>query len=502
MPFYFDMPLEELQESVQNNPLELDLWLALIKRVAKEDCCESALEEIFVAEDLFPENVELQAIKSLCLMSLGETREAHDLLQQSLRRCPGDEIIVRVLDEFLPNFEGVSQDLLLNPFAIRENIESKTIEREFADQLSSTIDLIHAFQENQDSPENLIGPLEQHIQRFANDINSKLDLARLCHNTGYHNKSRHYYQVVIEEDPLCASAYFELATIEPDLHEAIRLSEMGLDLRPTFECGRYNYGTLLVKVGMFSEARNELLRIPADSPYYVAGLEVIANSHSAQGSFANAITTQEKVVTLNPTDTESWNSFGHFFAQLGDYETALQQFDRVIEIDSEHLDGLHNRALMLGRLERHEEAVHVLKYALTIEPDCKTLITNLAVELSRSKRNEEAIELSNRSLKQFPKHARLWMNLGSFHFEEGNLDTAIECSKKALELEPRKGLAWWNIACSYAKKQNLPECLSALHTCFELNPELANRVSSEESLQPYLHDDELQSLLSSIDPSL
>lgn len=502
MPFYFDMPLEKLQESVQNNPFELDMWLALIKRVAKDDCCESALEEIFVAEDLFPENPELQAIKSLCLMSLGETREAYDLLQQSLRRCPGDEIIVRVLEEFLPNFEDVSLDLLLNPYAIRENIGSKTLEREFVDQLSSTIELIHAFQKNQDQPENLIGQLEQHIQRFSHDINSKLDLARLCHNTGYHNKARHYYRIVIEEDPLCASAYFELATIEPDLNEAIRLSETGLDLRPTFECGRYNYGTLMVKVSMFAEARNELLRIPADSPYYVAGLEVIANSHSAQGSFVNAITTQEKVVTLNPTDTESWNSFGHFFAQLGDYETALDQFDQVIKLDSEHLDGLHNRALMLGKLGRHEEAVHVLKYALTIEPKCQTLATNLAVELSRSKRNEEAIEFSNRSLKQFPKHASLWLNLGSFHFEAGNLDTAIECSKKALEFAPHKGLAWWNIACSYARKQDLPNCLAALHTCFELDPDLVDRVSTEESLQPYLHGDEFQKLLNSIEPPL
>lgn len=502
MPFYFDMPFEELQESVQNNPFELDLWLALIKRVAKEECCESALEEIFVAEDLFPENAELQAIKSLCLMSLGETREAHDLLQQSLRRCPGDEIIVRVLEEFLPNFESVSQDLLLNPFAIRESVGSHSLESDFVDQLSSTIDLIRAFQENQKHPENLIGPLEQHIQRFPRDINSKLDLARLCHNTGYHNKARHYYRIVIEDDPLCAPAYFELATIEPETHEAIRLSELGIDLCPTFECGRFNYGTLLIQVGMFAEARNELLRIPADSPYYVAGLEVIANSHSAQGSFENAICTQEKVVSLNPNDTESWNCFGHFFAQLGDYETALQQFDRVIELDSEHIDGLHNRALMLGRLDRHEEAVHVLRYALTIEPSCETLLTVLAVELSQSKRNKEAIELTIRSLERFPKHARMWLNLGGFHFEDDDLDSAIECSHKALELDPENGLAWWNIACSHAKKSERTECLAALHACLKLCPEIVDRVSKEESLLPYLHDAEFQTLLSSINPSL
>ena len=97
MPLYFDMTFEELQQSVQENPFELDLWIAFIKRVAKEESSESALEEIFVAEDLFPENTELQVVKSLCLMSLGETREAHDLFQQSLRRTPGDDLISRVV---------------------------------------------------------------------------------------------------------------------------------------------------------------------------------------------------------------------------------------------------------------------------------------------------------------------------------------------------------------------------------------------------------------------
>ena len=497
MPFYFDMPFDELQQSVQQNPLQLDLWLALIKRVAKDECCESALEEIFVAEDLFPENTELQILKSLCLMTLGETREGHDLFQQSLRRSPGDDMISRVVDEYLPHFESVTQDLLLNPYAIRESFGNDQLEHKFLEQLDSTIDLIRAFQDNDCNPENLIEPLEQHIQKFPNDINAKLDLARLCYNTGFHEKARHYYGIVIELDPLCASAYFELATIDTDPINAIRLSELGLDLCPDFECGRYNYGNLLLRVRMFAEARNELLRIPADSPYYVAGLEAIANSHSEQGSFENAIDAQEKVVTLAPNDTEAWNSLGHFFAQLGDYETALTQFDRVISLDSEHLDGLHNRALMLGRLERHEDAVHVLRYALTIEPECESLLVNLAVELSRSQRNDEAIELMQRSLKKFPNHARMWLNLGSFQFEAGQFDTAIESSRKALELAPEKALAWWNISCSYAQKGNRDECLTALESCLEIFPDLVCRIPNEESFRPYLSDPAFVALLSS-----
>ena len=502
MPFYFDMTVEELQASVQKNPFELDLWLALIQLVAKEECSENALDEIFIAEDLFPENVELQAIKSLCLMSLGETREAHELLQQSLRRSPGENMINRVVQDFLPSFESVTPDRLLNPQSIRESIEDNPSERDFVERLDSTIDLIHAFRESDGTFENLIEQLEQHVQQFPDDINAKLDLARLCYNNGYHKKSRLYYEAVIEEDPLCASAYFELATIDPDPRNAIRLSELALDLCPTFECGRYNYGTLLHKIGMVKEGRNELLRIPADSSYYVASLEAIANSYSHEGYLEKAIDTQEKVVALSPKDAEAWNCLGHFFAELGDYETALKKFDHVIGLDSEHLDGLHNRALMLSRLGRHEESVHVLKYALTIEPNSEPLLVNLAVELNCSERNDEAIELTQQSLERFPDNARMWLNLGSFQFEAGRFEEGIECSLKALEVDPTKAAAWLNIACSYALQGNRDECLTALKACLEVCPDLVFNVLMEESLQQFFHDPEFQELLSSTKSSL
>ncbi|QEG23685.1 tetratricopeptide repeat protein [Mariniblastus fucicola] len=495
MSFYFDMPIEALQESVQNNPLELDLWLTLIQKVAAEDCCENALEEVFIAEDFFPEDSELQAIKSLCLMSLGETREAHDLLQQALRRSPGDDVLSRVLEEFLPNFENVSQDQILNPYAIRELSKAEPFEVEFIERLNSTIDLIDAFNRHEHDPENLIEPLERHVRNFPRDINTKLDLARLCYNLGYHERARAWYEIVILEDPLCASAYFELATIEPIAERAMELSEKGLDLSPRFECGRFNYACLLLKHGLLAEGRNEMLRIPADSTYYVSGLEAIANSLSEEGSFLEAINFQEKVVALSANNAEAWNCYGHFFAQLGDYETALEHFDRVIQMDSEHIDALHNRALMLGKLGKHEKAVHVLKYALTIKPDSEAMLVNLAVELSQAGRIGEAIRLTNESLTHFPTHARMWLNLGSFHYQLGQSDAAIECSQKAIELDPSKELAWWNLACAHAQLGNRKECLSALTHSIARRPELAERVSLEEVLQQFVDQPEFQDLL-------
>jgi len=495
MSFYFDIPIEELHLSVQRNPFEIDLWLTLINRVAKEDCVESALEEVFVAEDIFPENTELQAVKSLCLMSLGETREAYDLLQQSLRRSPGDEIVDRLVSEFLPSFVDVSQDHLFNPYALREQIENRQLETDFVERLESTIGLIQKFNESDSHPEDLVEPFERHIQNFPNDINAKLDLARLCHNIEDTHKARRFYQSVIEADPLCASAYFELATIEPDLPKAIELSEIGLQLCPRFECGRYNYATLLFKCGMLKEGRNEMLRLPADSSFYVSGLEAIANSYSEEGTFGQAAKFQEKVVTLSKNNPEAWNCYGHFFAQQGDFETALKHFDRVIELDSEHIDALHNRALMLGRLGRSEEAVHVLRYALAIAPEEESLLVNLGVELNHSGRNGEAIQVMQEALFLFPENSRMWLNLGSFQFQAQKFLESIECSRKAIEIDPDKGLAWWNIACAQALLGERDECLSALRESTVRRPDLTGLIADESAFEQYLDDDDFKALL-------
>ncbi len=495
MPFYFDIPIEELHQSVQNNPLEIDLWLALIQRVAKEDSAESALEEVFLAEDIFHENVEIQAIKSLCLMSLGEIREGHELLQQSLRRSPGEEVVDRLITDFLPNFSGISQDHLFNPYAIREQIFDQPFEQAFLARLDSTIELIQTYNENEEQPNNLIEPLEQHIQNFPNDVNAKLDLARLYHNIADVEKARKLYQLVIEADPYCASAYFELATIDPDIEKAIDLSEKGLDLSPRFECGRYNYATLLLKSGMLKEGRNEMLRLPADSSFYVSGLEAIANSYGEEGTFWEAAKFQEKVVTLSKNNAEAWNCYGHFFAQMGDYVTALQQFDKVIQLDSEHVDALHNRALMLGQLGRSEDAVHVLRYALTIAPDEESLWVNLGIELNHSARNDEAIQVMQDALLQHPDNSSMWLNLGSFHCQAGEFDESIECSRKAVAIDPDSALAWWNIACVEAILGKREDCLSSLIESVARRPDFAGLIAEEEAFEPYLTDPDFAILM-------
>ncbi len=484
MSFYFDMPTEELHQSIHRNPFEIDLWLTLIKRVVQEQSAERALEDM-----------ELQAIKALCLMSLGETVEAYELMQQSLRRSPGDEIVRRLITDFLPSFSDISQDDVFNPYAIRDQMEAKPFESDLIDRLDSTIDLIRAYNDNESNPENLVEPLERHVQNFPDDINSKLDLACLCHNIDNTEKARWFYQSVISADRLCASAYFELATIEPDIEQAIALCKKGIDLCPRFECGRYNYAALLLQGGMLKEGRNEMLRLPSDSPFYVSGLEAIASSYAEEGTFADAADFQGKVVALSPNNVEAWNSYGHFFAQTGDYETALTLFDKVIQLDSEHIDGLHNRALMLGRLGRSTEAVHVLRYALVIAPKNETLLTNLAVELSNSGRNGEAINVMQEALLDHPQQSRMWLSLGSFYYQTGKLAESIDCSRKAVAIDPNEALAWWNIACVEALLGHRESCLSAVHESLAISPDLAGMIAEEQAFEPFLDDDAFKALL-------
>lgn len=495
MSFYCDMPLTELQTSVQNNPFELDLWLALIQRYAKDECIEDALEEVFVAEDIFPESNELQAIKSLCLLSAGEICEGHDLLQQSLRRSPGDEMVKRLVNDFLPSFKHVTEDHLLNPYAIRESVSSAAFEVDFIERLESTIDLIQIFNENESNPAALVAPMERHVQNFPDDINAKLDLARLCLNLGHHEKALNYYRIVIKEDPLCASAHFELATFEPDPDRAIELSEQGLEMCPRFECGRYNYATLLLKQGMLKEGRNEMLRIPADSSYYVLGLEAIANSHSQQGNFEEAIRIQESVVSLSVNNTEAWNCYGHFFAQIGDYESALRHFDRVIQLDSEHLDGLHNRALMLSRLGRSEEAIHVYRYALRIDRNDPSILVNLGVELGRTGQIREAIELTEESLERFPENGKLWLNLSTFRYRSGHYQKSLDSGERATRFDPESPLAWWNVARASAELDDREKSIASLRRSLQLRPRLVDRVESEVAFDRFIGDEDFEQLL-------
>ena len=69
---------------------------------------------------------------------------------------------------------------------------------------------------------------------------------------------------------------------------------------------------------------------------------------------------------LNPRNTNAYNNRGFVYTELKDYQKAVADFTRVLEIDSQNSLAYYNRAYVYERLGNKTQAIADFKQAATL----------------------------------------------------------------------------------------------------------------------------------------
>ncbi|MFQ6050729.1 MAG: tetratricopeptide repeat protein [Candidatus Hydrothermarchaeota archaeon] len=128
---------------------------------------------------------------------------------------------------------------------------------------------------------------------------------------------------------------------------------------------------------------------------------------------------------------------GMSFFKLGEYENAIEFFDRALEIDSNFKLALNNKGACLIMLGRFDEAVKCYNQLLELSPDHVLALSNKGFCLTKLGKYEEAIELFDRILEIDPNNYLAWINRGTTLTSMNMLEEAIECYEKALGINPK-----------------------------------------------------------------
>ncbi|MBW2302908.1 MAG: tetratricopeptide repeat protein [Deltaproteobacteria bacterium] len=123
----------------------------------------------------------------------------------------------------------------------------------------------------------------------------------------------------------------------------------------------------------------------------------------------------ESLLKVNPNRADAHYDRGWLNAYRGNFQEALADYTKAIELDKNFADAYFNRGLVLARLGKHEQAV---------------------------KDFTEAARL-------MPRNADVYCNRGSAYFEMKKLDLALQDYTKALELAPGDGDILYNRAKVY-----------------------------------------------------
>ena len=166
--------------------------------------------------------------------------------------------------------------------------------------------------------------------------------------------------------------------------EALASAERAIALKPDAARAWFNKGTILRTLGNDAGALNAYDQaLKGDTPLRDRAMlvNIWANRSAvlwSQGKFADALTSADEAIALNPNAAQGWFNRGIALAKLRRYSEALDAYDRALEIEPDTGYIWSAKGDVLLKLGRFEAALPALQTAAKLDPENPVVQANLA----------------------------------------------------------------------------------------------------------------------------
>ena len=111
------------------------------------------------------------------------------------------------------------------------------------------------------------------------------------------------------------------------------------------------------------------------------------------GNPKDALVHFEKILEIEPNNTEALQKVGNIFGKLGKYEKAITCYDKVLQQNQDNILALINKGLALHYLQKYEEAITCYDKVLKIKPTNLVTLYNKSSTLICQNKIEEGLKI-------------------------------------------------------------------------------------------------------------
>ena len=235
---------------------------------------------------------------------------------------------------------------------------------------------------------------------------------------------------------------------------------------------KFKSGEYLIAIERFEQVleKNDVSTfINANDIFFYLG-----SSYYQIGDFPSAIQDYDKAIELNPYDAGSYNNRGVVYQQLEEYERAIQDYDRAIELDIRDAGVYNNRGVAYDKLGQYERAIQDYDRAIELDIQDAGVYNNRGLSFFNLKRYERAIQDYDRAIEINPQHASAYFNRGAAYYKLGQYEHAIQDYDKAIELKPQYVGAYNNRGVAYVQLEQYEQAFHDFNKAIEINPQYAD----------------------------
>ena len=167
-----------------------------------------------------------------------------------------------------------------------------------------------------------------------------------------------------------------------------------------------------------------------------------------------------------------YNNRGIDYGEKGEYDLAIKDFDKAIELKPDYALAYNNRGAVYRSKGEYDQAIEDCNKAIQLKPDYAEPYSNRGSAYRNKGEIDQAIEDYDIAIKLKPNFVEAYYNLGIAYCEKGNFDRAIENYNKAIDLKPKLFHPYYNRGNAYFQKRDFVKVIEDYSKAIELNSEL------------------------------
>ena len=235
------------------------------------------------------------------------------------------------------------------------------------------------------------------------------------------------------------------------------------------------YGSVLQTFPQNKRAQQELLKLniaPAPRTLPQQDYDRLVVSFR-QGKYADVVQDGNAAAVKYPDDFILQFMLGAAYAGLNEFDDAVSNYRRGLEIKPDYAQGHYNLGNVLEDKGAYDEAALSYLRALALKPDYADAHYNLGVVRQNQGALGRAAASYEAALKINPENAKTHNNLGVIQQSQGDMDQAGACYQRALEVKPDYAEAHNNLGGVHQARGALDDAAACYARATQFDPDYA-----------------------------
>jgi len=217
----------------------------------------------------------------------------------------------------------------------------------------------------------------------------------------------------------------------------------GANVKKDKAVARMDLGRSLVKQGSPREGLAYLLQADELDPNNPEIQHDLACTYAEIEEYDLALQRFKRAISLKPDYSEALNNMGILYSKLKDWDNALACFKKVasdVLYKTPHF-AYHNLGLVYYYKGDYPSAIENYQKAIKLAPSYVNVYYDLAASCEASNRYEEAIEAYKKAAILSPKSRQAEISLAKLYIRMGRKQDAKTTLKKMIEADPKSEAA-------------------------------------------------------------